>query len=582
MRPHRLTLCILVLPWLSSAPLPVQGQEFDVLIRNGRVFDGTGNPDYRADIGIRGDRIVAIGPLSGATATRTIDAEGLFVAPGFIDLHSHADRRLAADDVDGRRAHNLISQGITTVLGGADGRNIRWPLPAERAAYERLGIGQNVVLMVGHSTVRQQVMGDDYEREATPQEIARMQALVRQGMEEGAWGLGAGTEYRPARFSSPAEVVELARVIADYDGFYVAHQRNEAPFPMWYLPGITDEPPMDAHGALRETIEIARETGIRVVASHIKSRTRANWGRSISDVQLIEQARAEGLQVYADQYPYTFGGGGGRILVPEWAFAPPGFGRAGGQDDPRLTADVLRQHRENLQRNLSDPETRRQIERDVDYLIYYWSGPENQTILAHPDPSVVGTTLAEHAKKRGESAVETVLHYALNPYEDVPGGGFLVRMHSMNEFDLENYMRQEWTAVSSDAWITDPASPPGAGSHPRMFGAFVRKIAEYAKDRGVISLPFAIRSASGLPAQVVGLRDRGYLREGYKADVVVFDYEALRDHATMLEPNRYSEGIQYVLVNGQFSVDDGTLTGALPGVVIGRSPPATARAPTDP
>lgn len=562
--------CLLALACALSGAPQAAAQGFDILIRNGRVLDGTGNPDIRADIGIRGDKIVAIGRLDGAPAARNIDAEGFYVAPGFIDLHSHADRLLADDDVDGRRAHNLISQGITTVVGGADGRNIRWPLSAERAAYERLGIGQNVVLMVGHSTVRRQVMGDDYEREATPEEVARMQALVREAMEEGAWGLGAGLEYRPARFSSPAEVIELARVVADYDGFYVSHQRNEAPFPMWYLPGITREPPMDAHGALRETIDIARETGIRVVASHIKSRTSANWGRSVSDITLIENARAKGLQVYADQYPYTYGGGGGRILVPGWAFAPPGFGREGGLDDPRLRQDVMRDHRENLGRNAADPETRRRLEADIAYLISYWSGPENQIVVSHPDPEVVGTTLTELARQRGQTPVEIVLHYALNPYEDEPGGGFLVRMHSMNEFDIENYMRQDWMAIASDAWITDPASPPGAGSHPRMYGAFVRKLAEYVKDRGVVSLPFAVRSATGLPAQIIGLRDRGFLREGYQADVVIFDYGTLRDHATMLEPNRYSEGIRYVLVNGELAVDEGRLTGALTGAVIGR------------
>ncbi len=572
MRVPRSLIRVSLLAWMAGFPLTVAAQDFDVLIRNGRVLDGTGNPDFRADIGIRGDRIIAIGRLSDATATRTVDAGGLFVAPGFIDLHSHADRFLAGDAVEGRRAHNLVMQGITTVVGGADGRNLRWPLSAERAAYEHLGIGQNVVLMVGHSTVRRQVMGDDHEREATPQEIARMQTLVRQGMEEGAWGLGAGLEYRPARFSSTEEVVELARVVADYDGFYIAHQRNESAFPMWYLPGITAEPPMDGHGALRETIEIARKTGVRVVASHIKTGGRASWGRSVSDIQRIEQARAEGLQVYADQYPYTHGGGGGRIMVPGWAFATPGFDRRGGQDDPRLRRpEVLRNHRENLRRNLADPATRHLIERDIQYLVDYWAGPEHQIVLSHPDASMVGRTLADLAASRGERPIETILHYALNPYEDEPGGGLSLRRHSIHEFDIENYMRQEWTATGSDATIIDvPGMPGGPGSHPRDYGTFVRKIAEYAKDRGVISLPFAVRSSSGLPAQIIGLRDRGYLREGYKADLIVFDYDALRDRATVLQPNRYSEGIVHVLINGQFSVEEGLLMGLLPGVVIDR------------
>ncbi len=562
----------LVLAWGLFTPAPASSQtvDFDILILNGRVLDGTGNPFFQSDIGIRGDRIVAMGRLEGASAARTIDAEGLFVAPGFIDLHTHADRGLASDDIEARRAHNMISQGITTVVGAPDGRNALWPVSAERAVYERLGIGQNVVLMVGHSTVRWEVMGDDYEREATPEEIARMQALVRQGMEEGAWGLGAGVEYRPARFSSPEELVELARVVADYDGFYMAHQRNEAVTPLWYLPStVVDGPPMDGYGALRETINIAREAGIRVSGSHVKARGGGSWGRSYGDNHLIKEARAEGLQVYLDQYPYTFGGGPTQLL-PNWAYAPPGFDRSGGEDDPRLRdPEVQAERSENLRKNLADPETRRLIERDVAYRVNYGGGPENYPIMAAPDPGLRGKTLAEVARARGETPVATAIHYTLQA-EDA-GGRFTVRRHSMHEIDIENYMRQEWTATSSDGTIIDVPGIPGvSGSHPRNYGTFVRKIAVYVKDREVISLPFAIRAATGLPAQIIGLRDRGYVREGYKADVVVFDYASLRDRATMWEPNLNNEGIEYVLVNGQLSLENGRTTGALSGVVIGR------------
>lgn len=563
---------VVPLVWFAGSAAGASGQDFDILIRNGRILDGTGNPDIRADIGIRGDRIAAIGRLDGSSARRTIDAEGLFVAPGFIDLHSHADRLLVSDEPEARRAHNLVTQGITTVIGAPDGTNVTWPIDAEKATYRSPGIGMNMVPMIGHSSVRRSVMGDDYARPATQDEVGRMQALVREAMDGGAWGLSAGLEGRIARFSAPSELIELARVVADYDGFYIVHQRNESAFPMWYLPGITEIPPLDGHGALRETIEVARATGIRVVATHIKASGRPSWGRSVSDIEVMTRARAEGLQVYADQYPYTHGGGAARIMVPNWAFAPLGTDRTGGQDDPRLGgAAVFREHRENLRRNLADPATRARIERDVEYLIDYWAGAENQIVVAHPDPSMVGRTLAELAASRGERPVETVLHYALNPYVDEPGGGLSLRRHSMNEFDIENYMAQDWTAMASDASIIDvPGSPSQPGSAPRNYGAFVRKIAEYARDRGVISLPFAIRSATGLPAQIIGLRDRGYLREGYKADIVVFDYDALRDHATVTEPDRYSEGIEYLLINGTLSIDGRRITDALPGVVIER------------
>ncbi len=591
---RRILASALLAMWWSW-PASATAQEFDMLIRNGRILDGSGNPDFQADIGIRGDRIVAIGRLPSASAARTIDAAGLFISPGFIDVHSHADGSLASDNVEARRAHNLIAQGITTVVGGADGRNARWPVAAEKAAYEKLGIGQNVVLMVGHGTVRQQVMGDDYEREATPDEVARMQAMVRQGMEEGAWGLGAGPEYRPGRFSAPEEIVALARVVADYNGFYFAHQRSEAALPMWQLASIVDGKPVDGLQALEETINIARETGIRVVASHIKTRGRASWGRSHGDVQLINEARAEGLQVYADQYPYNTGGGP-REMMPSWAFAPSNYDRRGGQDDPRLrdsgfeasNFDEARRtgprgsdrRLENLRRNLADPATRKLIEQDIEYLVKYWSGPLTHIIMAAPDPELIGKSLAEVARTRGENYVETVIHYTLAAAESRPGGRFTMRVSSMNELDVENYMRQDWTATSSDAGIDDPSRPSPAGMHPRLYGAFVRKIAEYVKDRGIITLPFAVRAGTGLPAQIIGLQDRGYVIEGFKADIVIFDFDSLQDRATAMQPNLYSEGIRYVIVNGQMSVDNGQLTGALPGVVIDRTAVTAERART--
>ena len=548
-----------------------QDSTYDVIIKNGRILDGTGNVDFRADIGIRGDVISTIGNLEGSSAKRVIDAEGRFVSPGFIDLHSHADRGLISDELEGRRAHNLISQGLTTVLGAADGRNREWPLAREFEAYRSLGIALNVVPMVGHTTARQEVLGDA-AREATPQEIEAMKALVREGMEEGAWGLNAGLEYRPARFSTPEEVIEVASVVADYDGFYIAHQRSEPTMPMWQLPSIVGGWPIDGLQALEETINIARETGVRVVASHVKARGRASWGRSMYDIALADAARDEGLQVYFDQYPYESNGGNPQIMMPRWAFAPPGFDRSGGTDDPLLQSpEVVGEHRANLRANLDDPATRKLIERDIEWLVNHQGGAARHIIVDHPDDSLFGKTLADVSEARGESYIDTIVNFALTGFEDVPGG-FWMRGHSMHEMDIDNYMRQEYTATSSDAGIIDvPGLEGRLGSHPRMYGAFVRKIARYVKDRNVISLPFAIRSSTGLPAQIVGLRDRGYIREGYKADIVVFDFERLRDYATVIERDRYSDGIDYVFVNGQIAVDKGELTGALAGVVVRRA-----------
>ena len=230
-----LTALALLAAALLSAPSPASAQDYDVIIRGGRVIDGTGNDWFRADIAINGDRIVRIGRMPGATARRVIDATGMYVSPGFIDLHSHADRAMTSIYLEPRRARSLNSQGLTTVIGGPDGRNAGWPITSEMEALQSRGHAMNFVPMVGHTTVRSVVMGSDYERPATDDEIARMQELVRRGMEAGAWGLGAGIEYRPARFSTPDEVVALASVVAPYDGFYVAHQRSEAIMPLWQL-----------------------------------------------------------------------------------------------------------------------------------------------------------------------------------------------------------------------------------------------------------------------------------------------------------------------------------------------------------
>jgi N-acyl-D-amino-acid deacylase len=580
-RAPRLVLLALLLSGLAS-PLFAQDQQFDLLILNGRVFDGTGNPWIQWDIGVRGNQIVALGDLKGALAARTIDARGLYVAPGFIDLHSHADRALTHDHPEPRKAASHISQGITTAVGGPDGRNARWPLSEEVAAYERQGIAMNEVLMVGHNTLRGHVMGDDYEREATPQEVARMKELVHEAMEQGAWGLSAGLEYRPGRFSTPEEVVELASVAAPYDAFYIAHQRSEAAMPLWQLPSLVDGWPIDGLQGLQETINIARQTGLRVVASHHKSRGRASFGRSAHDTIVVNRARSEeGLEVYLDVYPYETYGGGPMPVLPNWALVDPGIDISGGNDSPVFRQDaVFANARENLRRRWADPTTRRLVERDIEYMVDHQGGPDRVWVVAYPDPSLVGKTLEQLSRERGLSYPELVVHLALEGDPENPYGAE-TRGEGIHDLDVITYIKQPYTATSSDAAISGIPGvrgfEGGPGSHPRHFGAFVRKIARYAKDLQAIPLAHAIRAGTGLPAQIIGLTDRGLIREGYKADIAIFDYDQLRDHATLLEPDRPSEGVRYVLVNGQLAVDDGHLTGALAGEVIRKPRPATIR-----
>ena len=468
---------------LTLLPTPAAAQHFDILIRGGQVLDGSGSPAFTADVGINDDRIVAIGKLPDATATRVIDAAGKYVVPGFIDMHSHADRIFASDNVEGRRAHNLVMQGITTSVFGPDGRNPVWPIADEMDAYRAPGVATNVVPMVGHATVRGMVMGD-------------------------------GTD------------------------------------------------------GMRETIEIGRATGIRVVGTHIKAKGTDTWGHSATDILLIEAARREGVQVYLDQYPYETFGGGPVDVIPDWGYAPPGTDRSGGLDAPLWRdAQLMSDPKGNLRANLADPVAARELERDTGYILRLQGGADRHIVVEAPDyPETVGRHLAEIASDAGRTPFEQLVHFALESTRLSPAG---VRFRPVagHRFDVENYMRQEYTATSTDGFVSLETRP---GQHPRSYGAFTRKIAHYVKERGAITLPFAIRSSTGLPAQIVGLKDRGYVREGFKADIVVFDYDDITSPATIMEPDLYPDGIEYVMVNGRFTVDGGELTGALPGAVLDR------------
>ena len=532
------------------------------------VLDGSGSPAFAADIGIDGDEIVAIGRLAGATAERVIDAAGKYVVPGFIDMHSHADRVFASDNIEGRRAHNLVMQGITTSVFGPDGRNPVWPISAEMDAYRTPGVATNVVPMVGHGTVRGMVMGDDYERPATDEEIAEMAALVRGAMEDGAWGLGAGPEYRPGRFSTTEELIALAKEVAPYDGFYYSHQRSQSPLPLWQLPSMVDAQPLTGTEGMRETIEIGRAAGIRVVGTHIKAKGTDTWGHSQTDILMIEAARQDGVDVYLDQYPYETFGGGPVDVIPDWGYAPPGTDRSGGTDSPLWRdEDLMSRPKDNLRANLADPVAAAELERDTEYILRLQGGAGRHIVVAAPDfPEMVGRTLDEIAAEAGRTPFEQLVHFALES-TSLPPAGIRFRPVAGHRFDIENYMRQEYTATSTDGFVSLQTRP---GQHPRSYGAFVRKISHYVKEREAITLPFAIRSSTGLPAQIIGLRDRGYLREGNKADIVVFDYDELSAPATIMEPDLYPTGIEYVLTNGQFTVDGRRPTGALPGEVLDR------------
>jgi N-acyl-D-amino-acid deacylase len=536
-----------------------QQTSYDVLIAGGRVLDGTGNPWFAADVAIKDGKIAAIGKLAGASARRTIDARGHYVTPGFIDLHSHSDFGLASTKTNSNP--NDVTQGVTTVVVNQDGHENFWPLAKQRETYEKQGIGTNAILMVGHGGVRRRAMKEDFKRPATEAEIEEMKRLVKLGMDDGAWGLSAGLEYVPGRWSTTEELVELAKAVAPYHGVYISHERSEGRDPMWKN-ASDPTPSVDLLQAVKETIEIGERSGITVVATHLKAKGASYWGSGFAATRLIADARSRGVAVYADQYPYpTSGSDGETVLVPIWALAEPNT-QANDQLGRNVVTKAMKEH---FAHRLGEPATKERIRRDIAHEIDRRGGAEKVVIYEFSDPAYREKSLGEIARMRNEDPVSTVIWLQLNGL-DRPGGARM-RGFSLNEYDIEHIMQQEFTATCSDGGTV--ALGDGI-PHPRFYGTFPRKIRHYTLDRGVISLPFAIRSMTSLPAQILGLKDRGMLREGHWADVTVFDPEKIRDRATYTNPHQYAEGIPFVFINGELVVDGGKITGKLSGKVLKR------------
>jgi len=542
----------ILLPLLPAAPAAAQQTAYDLVFTGGRILDGTGNPWYPGEVAVRDGRIAALGTLpAGARAERTIDISGLIISPGFIDIHTHSydsvsDEESWSGEDDSRYfAPNFVSQGVTLVVSNQCGYGPT-DIGAQRAALSTRGTGPNVILMIGHNSVRRAVMGRDAERPATADELNRMRALVRQAMEDGAFGMSSGLEYQPAIWSTTDELVALMEEMLPYDGHFQAHERASGITPMWYVPSRDEPAPPSMTDNILELIEIGERTGGRVIATHIKARGVDFWGGSTILIRLINQARARGIDIWADAYPYNSSGSdGSTVLIPGWA-----LGR-----DPQAA----------LQQVLADPERRDDLERDIRHNLNWRGGGGNIVVMDYPDEACVGRTLQELADERDLSVVEMVI--ALQLEGDNRRGGARLRGFSMAEQDIEAFYAEPWCCTGSDASITLPADGP---VHARYYGTFPRKIRHYAMERGVLSVEDAVRTSTSLPAQVLRLHDRGQLREGNWADIVVFDPATIRDTATFFEPHQYAEGIEYVLVNGVFVLEEGELTWERPGRVLNR------------
>lgn len=495
--------------------------EADVVVRGATLYDGSGAAGVAGDVAIRGDRIVAVGRFAVAGSPRILDAKGLVVAPGFIDLHTHSDYPLQRAATRANRCY--LHQGVTTVVTGNCGSG-----PVDTAKYfqtlESGKIGTNVVHQVPHNDVRQRVM-KNANRAPTAEELRQMEALVDQAMKDGAWGLSTGLIYNPGTYAKTDELIALARVAARHGGFYASHIRDEGT-------GVL--------GAIDEALTIGREGGLPVHISHLKASGSRAWGMAAEEIALIEKARKAGQAVSADQYPYVASSTSLKATLIPTSF------REGSDKDylARLNdAEQLARLRPLVERGIRRHQDGKRIR------------------IARYAPKTIwqGKDLAAIAALEKKPATDIVLEIERH-------GGAQVVIFSMTEEDVRLIMRQSFVATASDGASMRPSSD--TVPHPRSYGCFPRKIGRYALEDKVLTLEHAIRSAGGLPADILHLPQRGYLKAGYFADVVVFDAMTYRDRATFDKPHQYATGVRYLFVNGQLAIDDGKFMDVLAGKVL--------------
>jgi N-acyl-D-aspartate/D-glutamate deacylase len=495
--------------------------EADVVIRGATLYDGSGVAGVVGDLAVRGERIVAVGQFTVAGKPRVLDGKGLAVAPGFIDLHTHSDYPLQEPAT--RANLNYLFQGVTTVVTGNCGSG-----PTDVAGYfkklEAGKVGSNVIHQVPHNNVREKVM-KNANRAPTAEELQLMERLVDQGMTDGAWGLSTGLIYNPGTYAKTDELIVLARVAARHGGFYASHIRDEGT-------GVL--------AAITEALMIGRAAGLPVHISHLKASGRKAWGLAADEIALIDKARREGQAVSADQYPYI-------------------------ASSTSLTATLIPtsfregERKEYLAR-LNDPEQSARLRKIVERGLEGRKRGESIRIARYrPKPAWQGKNLAEIAEAENRSAADIALEIERH-------GGAQIVNFGMSEEDVRLIMRQPFVATASDGASMELSA--NTVPHPRSYGCFARKIGRYALEDKIVTLEHAVRSASGLPADILKLPERGYLKAGYYADVVVFDPQTFRDKATFDKPHQYASGMRYLFVNGKLAIDEGKYTDALAGKVL--------------
>jgi N-acyl-D-aspartate/D-glutamate deacylase len=495
---------------------------YDLIIQNGTVVDGTGAPAYRASIAVLKDRIVKISKeeINTAQAIKLIDADGLIVSPGFIDMHTNVEVNIQEYPL----AENFIHQGITTLMASLHSGDQAFPLSTYA---DTLIMAPNMGYFAGHSWIRKQVLGLK-NKAPSKEELDSMKYYVEKTMRQGGLGLSTGLEYVPGNYADEAEIVELAKIASQHNGVYFTHMRNEGS-------GLLT--------SIRESINIGKKANIPVQINHLKSTGQTQWGWAKKALALIDSARQAGIDVSQDIYPYTAFSTYGSILIPQWAMA-------GGQ--------------EGLRKRLADEATSLKIKQEMAALFKRDAGGEDLTKIQFrnfkQDPAFTGKTMADYAKHLGlpltlETGIDLILDLELQ-------GGFIGIFHAMSKQDIINFLQHPNTMIDSDG---DLLSFGEGHPHPRCYGAFPKVLGHYVRDEKIISLENAIKKMTYLPAEKIGMKDRGRIQEGTFADLVIFDFATINDNSTYTDPHHFPSGIKYVLINGEMVLEKERLTGKMPG-----------------
>lgn len=515
--------CLLIAPIVLCFMVNCS-ETYDIVISGGTVIDGTGSEEFTADVGIRDGVITKIGKIgSNNEIGALIDAKGKYVVPGFIDIHTHSDN---VRNEELKSAQNYLTQGVTTMVTGNCGSGT-YNAADFFTRIEEQGIGTNIVHLAGHGTIRRAVLGNE-NRKPTDEELDKMRGLIRQAMQDGAAGLSSGLFYSPGSYAEAEEVIELCKVVKEFGGFYASHIRDESN----YTTGL--------RASIEEAIEIGEKSGVGVQISHIKALGKPVWGMAEEICGIIEAAQDRGVYVLADQYPYNASSTSlAAAVVPRWV-------QAGGKQ------------REHLTDKSQLPRIKKEMLENIDRR----GGGESLVIAAYsPNKEWEGKNLAEIAGIMKKSEVDAAIELVL---QGRPG----IISFNMTDSDVEYFMKKPYVMTSSDgsSMLFGRAKP-----HPRNYGTFPKKIRTYVFEKNTIPLVQAIRSATGLPAEMLGFKNRGLLKKGFAADITVFDPETIRDKAEFTDPHQYSEGINWVLVNGRIVIADGEYNGKLFGKVLRRN-----------